>query len=245
MQENPIKKSKENPRKKHKENKRQIASKLKANLMKWVSVKHIEKESLIKHLNFRDLGGGSLPHTVDRPTMRGRQKGLGIYFDQLVERSVLCVASPPDYFLADWVRRNSPARVVQGGLVGTPGLATYFVYKWCMRWFMRNRMFVQCVLGFRLVLTTGCQNLCLMTPFKYLPLIVSILQGNDDHQQDHRSYFWDKKNKVRIPPSKEDQLCGRNLADFRLIKKTTQTSIEVSSSQPDNEESKDNESYGL
>ncbi|KAI5652232.1 hypothetical protein M9H77_29419 [Catharanthus roseus] len=52
------------------------------------------------------------------------------------------------YFLASWVRRSSPARR--------------------MRWFMKNRMFVQCALGFKQVLTTGCRNLCPMTPFKVL-----------------------------------------------------------------------------
>ncbi|KAI5667018.1 hypothetical protein M9H77_16871 [Catharanthus roseus] len=69
-------------------------------------------------------------------------------------------------FLVGWARRGSSARVAQGGLIGTPGLVTYFLYKWCVRWFMKNRTFVQCALGFRLVLTKGCRNLCSMTPFK-------------------------------------------------------------------------------
>ncbi|KAI5652690.1 hypothetical protein M9H77_29877 [Catharanthus roseus] len=47
------------------------------------------------------------------------------------------------YFLASWVRRGPPARVAQGGLVGTPRLVTYSVFKWCVRWFMKNRTFVR------------------------------------------------------------------------------------------------------
>ncbi|KAI5667693.1 hypothetical protein M9H77_17546 [Catharanthus roseus] len=46
------------------------------------------------------------------------------------------------------------------------GLVNCFVDKWCVWWFMKNQTFVQCTLAFKLVLTTGCQNLCPMTPFK-------------------------------------------------------------------------------
>ncbi|KAI5648295.1 hypothetical protein M9H77_34300 [Catharanthus roseus] len=49
------------------------------------------------------------------------------------------------YFLVIWVRRGSSAR--------------------CMQWFIKNT-FIQRALGFKLVLTTGCRNLCPMTTFK-------------------------------------------------------------------------------
>ncbi|KAI5675949.1 hypothetical protein M9H77_06899 [Catharanthus roseus] len=54
-----------------------------------------------------------------------------------------------------------------------------------------------------------------------------------------------EKNKLWIPPAEEDWLREHNYVGFRSIKKTTQTSIEASFSQLDDEESKDNESYDL
>ncbi|KAI5667862.1 hypothetical protein M9H77_17715 [Catharanthus roseus] len=64
------------------------------------------------------------------------------------------------YFLEAWIRRGPPARVAQGGLVRRPGKYARARYLFiCMLCEVEKSTFVQCVLEFMLVLTTGCQNL--------------------------------------------------------------------------------------
>ncbi|KAI5672843.1 hypothetical protein M9H77_13207 [Catharanthus roseus] len=61
------------------------------------------------------------------------------------------------------VRRSSSARVVQGGLVGTPGLVTYFVYQWCMQWFMKSNVRPVCF-GFLVGIDYGMSELISKDP---------------------------------------------------------------------------------
>ncbi|KAI5662941.1 hypothetical protein M9H77_22264 [Catharanthus roseus] len=56
-------------------------------------------------------------------------------------------------------------------------------------------------------------------------------------------YSWDKENQVWIPPFEEDRLRDRNLAGFHKIKKTNQTGLEASSSQPVEDYDEANEFY--
>ncbi|KAI5654380.1 hypothetical protein M9H77_31567 [Catharanthus roseus] len=70
---------------------------------------------------------GSITFDLD-PVDRGRGTvgGLGLRRYCVLPRIMLCGLG---YFPAGWVRRGPPARVAQGGLVGTPGLVSCSVIK--------------------------------------------------------------------------------------------------------------------
>lgn len=75
------------------------------------------------------------------------------------------------------------------------------------------------------------------------------IQGNRkllySHTFNNCSYAWHEANKGLITQAKEDRLWKSNIVDFCLIKKTKRTGIVAFSSQPNNDESKNDESYDL
>ncbi|KAI5675900.1 hypothetical protein M9H77_06850 [Catharanthus roseus] len=71
------------------------------------------------------------------------------------------------------------------------------------------------------------------------------IQTRRGEQRAQTGHSWEEASKVWVPPAEEDRLKKRNYVSFCSIKKTTRTSIEASSSQPDNDESEDDESYDL